>query len=512
MKLSEIDLNVLFSNFLPYGYTSPQALELAIQTSYTSWIEYDPEHNMNEREEACSAEHLSRLYSLRKIQELGYAQASTLKIGQYASMTIRMVALTKAGFYLATGTPPDISVEEERQSICKNSSRNLFAHDHYAAEEMTEIYRLGVCHNSSQEVINERESMMLMALKDDLITPAAYKNFLVPNIDVKIKGRPAQIYRNIRLSNINSLFRANHFLTQIDRRPIFLNNIRKNQIKAETAINRQMENYFVSVINDWHTSHKEFFFYNSYIPDDSDDAFYEWIQTPAFYSASEVLPDSDSNENEAKLINEIQTANARRFGFAGIAIGNENIYIVHHTKQLHTFWSQNTERETMLIVKDLVEKEANGDRMLGAGKPVINALIFCSTVHQFAELFTSVSKKLKRRLSRNYPVARPYNNINLIPICHSSVIQLRGLMYSNPIAMRQSFVMNYSQYQGFSETHDLVYPLRYNGRRVFLAYDLNFQFLYMAWLDYEAGEDFVVMCYPEHAKFIRKLMPNITFL
>lgn len=168
------------------------------------------------------------------------------------------------------------------------------------------------------------------------------------------------------------------------------------------------------------------------------------------------------------------------------------------------------------------------------GRVIGNALIVCPTVHQFASLFIDAREKMSARWARERRVGMPYDEVNIIPLNHSGLYQFSLIAAMTPEKM-ESFIMNGTigedgnRREGgvfqlrvnpddemsktiFMPIQDPVYKAAYNNRPVLVAYAMNFQQLYFAWDDYLKGKRFYCLCFPEQAKFIRQIMPEIEFL
>lgn len=91
-------------------------------------------------------------------------------------------------------------------------------------------------------------------------------------------------------------------------------------------------------------------------------------------------------------------------------------------------------------------------------------------------------------------------------------MQLRILMLSSPHECESFAINKMLKLNNFVKTPDRTYKLSLNGIPVLVAHAMNFRQLYDAWIDYRKGKKFYVACYPEQAKYIRKIMPDVEFI
>lgn len=141
---------------------------------------------------------------------------------------------------------------------------------------------------------------------------------------------------------------------------------------------------------------------------------------------------------------------------------------------------------------------------------------------------------MPKRWMHEHRVGIPYDEINIVPLNHSGLYQFSLIAAMTPEKM-ESFIMNGTIDENgnrrergifqlrvnpddemsktiFMPVQDPVYKAAYNNRPVLVAYAMNFQQLYLAWEDYLEGKRFYCLCFPEQAKFIRRIMPDIEFL
>ena len=151
----------------------------------------------------------------------------------------------------------------------------------------------------------------------------------------------------------------------------------------------------------------------------------------------------------------------------------------------------------------------------GAGYSTIkNALIFCPNVQQFENLFIVSRERMSKKRSRSREVGTPYRNVNIIPINTAGAMQLNVLMKTIPTKFDERVLFGLlEKYPDiFEKASDRTFSLIHKGKPVLLAHSMNYQVLFDAWEEYLAGRDFYVSCYPEQAKYIRRIMPKVRFL
>ena len=165
------------------------------------------------------------------------------------------------------------------------------------------------------------------------------------------------------------------------------------------------------------------------------------------------------------------------------------------------------------MIQEAYDNFALNKSVLGVGRLIENAMIFCDTIHQFASLFGEVTK-LKKYYGRINPnFGYPFHSVHIILLNGSGVHQLAGLMRSTPLEFNREIARQMKEMNPqFMDTGDLIYPLAYNNRPVFFAYDLDYFQLCRAIEDRRNGKNFYVACYPEQAKFLLKILPDVEFL
>lgn len=526
MQHDKFDKKVRFSYFLPYGLVSPLALELSINLPSYAYAEYDPVLTMEQRLDGCRKAHNRRLTALRKMLQYGYCEEVVLKYGSLHWEEIRLYRLTRAGVYLLTNTP-DHEVEQERRKNAGQAGRkkSYVQMDEDSVTKREEFYAQGVMAAYSEEAANLFRETLLEVIEDNTVTVLAAGTADAPNIQVPSRLKGNQLYRAWRQTNIEALFRANRYLTSIDRRQVSFPE--KTELPEQPY---EMGDFVKHTLARWYGNHPDSYQFIYPEPNDSSEARNYWASLPAFYSASEIpgfQAAMDTLKRERK-INPRGANNTMGNSFAGVACGKID-YIVYHTKPGKTPWSTTMETMTALAVKRALTMYRNGTNCsdenaasealeIDITDTIENAIMVCPTVHQFASLFSYAKAHMATQDKKRSIVGKPYKSVFIVPLNHSGVMQLRCLMYAEPEAFEETLVRSFLAQEGFSarpvskSEKENIFRLSYGKRPVLLAHMMDFQKLYWAMEYYHSGKPMYVSCYPEQVKFIQKIMPEVDFL
>ena len=447
----------------------------------------------------------------------GYAEEVQVKYSNKGWGEVRLIRLTHAGLYLLTNTP-DVPTEEERlknayQPQKRKLKRNSYmSSDQGLAIQRDILYNLAAASDSSPENYAQFQSLFLEAFSDGQLTPLASEPVLAKSVSMTPKIKSAQIYAAWKLMNIEALFRANGFMTSIDRRPKGIGRtVKPPQEIVESGDRLDICDYAAWVLSQWYKHHPE-----SYSFRNPAMGFEEWKSTPAFYPLKD-LPGFESVIDEDLEMNPGGAKTIMRHSSLGVAVGMRCNYLVYHAKQKGISWAINVERNTAKAVQRVLDITAENTPIMGANRTIQNAIIVCPTVHQFASLF-DVEEGIPNRWKKYTRIDAPFKSASIVPINHSGLMQLRVLMFSNPIAFEQTVISNFKKLPGFTDRpagnneKDNIFKLSYNGKPVLLAQLMELQKLYWAKQQYEEGKRFYVVCYPEQVKFIQKIMPEVAFL
>ena len=499
-----------FVPILPFGYTSKQALCLAGSDNPDAWIEYDPNTTMADRELICNNHWQYECSHIKSMIKQGLLEEAERKYGKYDWEVFRQVRLTEYGYNLLSGNCTEEN-EYARISACVHSGMGYRAASDYIPGDTVSTHLI-LQETKEQFGCNHPAfvSTLMRFIDRDDATLMAYNSPPATTIDfVSCAYNSHQQYRSWRVSNINALFRANGFLTNLDRRPI--NTV---PIMSETQSGYPaLYNCCINVLDQWYENTPNAFLFEypwakieeglSY-----GDKVLPWSQIPAFYSAHELPGIAGMIETE----NKTNSLHLTRHNFTGIAIGLRHNYLVYHTRPQHTTMTEKIEENSCMVAQQNINYINEQTPIFGAGREIRNAIIVCPSVKQFYSLFVNLTKRKKHKSSIE-PTNGVFDAMCIVPLNHSGVMQLRQLMATSPIDCETELLYRLSgEYPQFQRTNDPVYQLAYKNKPVHVAHFMIYDKLYAAWKAYQHGYRFYIMCYPEQTKFLRQLFPDAEFL
>lgn len=517
MRTFKFDRNVRFSFLLPYGFTSTSALLLAVPVSDTSFVVYDPNVPIGTREQICQANYQSRLRAIRRMLQLGYIEECRKRVGVKSWETITMYRLTKSGLFFLTNTPNEALEEERKRNIpgLKNRNKKEISYtptdpQYYANRQ--QLYEIAKLTDPTEEDLRTFRTLFLESVEYDNISILATEPYLAESVQVNTTMRSNALYRSWKISNIEALFKANNYLTQIDRRHLQT----PKRVRANETRPMDIYDFCCYTLDRWYDTHKDAFLYLLPLEHFAEKVEPSWRETPAFYPIAEIDDAVIEIETEEE-INEKKTTRSYRNMCVGVAVGREKNYIVHHTRNSGTPWEELIEKSTIGSVQMRINNYAENNQTLGANRSIYNAIMIVTNVPQFVSLFTQ-AKSIDKEGRRKYRIGAPYDAVCLIPVSPAGMMQLRGLMESSPINFERAIANYLLQFDGFArrslgpDPWDSIFPLTYKGVPVLIGHTMNWQVLHYAKGFYEEGRKFYVSCYPEQAKYIRAIMPDVEIL
>lgn len=511
MRYNKFDKKIRFSYFLPNGVVSPSALELSVQPKDCAFEIYNRNKPMSQRIRDCERDHITKLAMIRSMEKYGYISTAIYRYGGRAGEQFRVCQLTKSGWYILTNTL-DIKWEWERKGAVMDLTDNRYSSlDSYIPEsrayqeKQTNLMALADRKNDSDESRMEFEQALIDAIDYDGFSFLASEISLAKQVNLTIPRYGAPLYRDYQLANINALFRANLYLTSIDRLPMRPESDPENSGEIDLL---SIPGFCKSTLKNWYDAHPDYlYFAQSKCHSESDYA--AWKNTPAFYPFSqipgaEVFGQAEESNIKSRVV--FRT-------FLGLATGVEVNYIVYHTKPTGFNWRPGIELNTIAIITESLAKVCPKQDLPYSEKPCHYALIVTPTIQQFAGIFSALKQRYGKNRAAKHRVCNPYEAINIVTLNAAGTMQIRLLMNKTP-SNADAFITRFMQQQNenFYPTSDSLYPLSYKGYPVLIAHNLHLQHLFDAMLDYENGKKFYVACYPEQVKYIRKIMPNVEFL
>lgn len=527
MSVNEKEQNVRFSYFFPYGFTSQYALELSFPFAKTdpSCILYDPVIPMSDRLLMLRNEQRKRQKIIRYLEDYGYVEVTQISYSDTGWSELRIHRLTKAGLNFVTGSP-DSPPEIKRKQILKEAGKRRIKRLTFSPDDedytfiRNTLYRMAEDKANSIPTQNAFDAFFLESFQAGSLTLLAREPVLAETVSVIPSLKASQIYTAWKLQNIEAMFRANKFLTSLDRRQI---EIPRNKTALEKKEdNGKMDTYAFTkfVLGQWYAKNPASYLFQNPLPGTVSEEY--WRKLPTFYSLRDLpgfesILDEEISGKEGESMNSGGANFLMRHSSLGLAIGDISNYLVYHTTQKGHLWSINIERNVIAATQRLVNIAGEATPVTGANRTIRSAIIMCPTVHQFARLFDKkpVAPSKWRKYSR---VDAPFNSACIVPINRSGAMQLNLLMKSDPVRLEQHFITQFSKEIGFTKRlptnneAESIFKLNFNGIPVLLAPLLDYQQLYWAKQHYDNGRRFYVICFPEQVKFIKKIMPEIEFL
>jgi len=542
-----------FVGFLPSGYISRQAVEVALiaPSNKMAYLEYSPSIPMDERVAICNSMHDFASRHILTLVKGGYVDDTVYKYGAAHYQKFRALHLTRSGLYSLTGTI-DPETELDRIDACikagcsKRQATNYIRHSDHETECLN---ILNYFHNSkpfkspSEEDTYNR--FLHETIESGLATVLASHADRAKDTAISANGYTGhRLYKQWRLENIETLFRVNGFLTRLDKRPMdqyWLDKLRNgdedftdikvNEVDDKRGLMEDEEEmigleqtpgtenrklplpiFVDQCLHEWYETHPGTYSFTQPYRKLYGDEVEQWNETPAFYPAYEIPGFGGKLQAKTPMIAS-GARNTLRYNFVGLAIGKVCNYLMYHTRPARTNWAESIERTSALAVQRAIDFSSEAEQVHGAGKSIENAIMVCTTVHQFASLFVVSKQKMPKRWQKIKRVGAPFNVVNIVTLNNSGAMLFRGLMLSTPIQFEEAIINSFVQrYPQFQKNNDDQYQLTYNGLPVLVAHSMDFQRLYYAWEDYLNGHKFLVSCYPEQVKFIQKIMPDVEFI
>lgn len=547
MAFDDFSKKFRFSFLVPYGIVSPTALALTVYQESSDQdnpndiasLVYDPAILMTQRAAQCDRVNNTRTRRIASMVQSGWLRDKEISYGKYGWQTAKGLLPTQATLFHLTSTlpyaqesaPPQtespdgqtIDTQQPQEETAQGELNRIPKRKKQKPQNLTvlnamaDLNELALYKDESPEDLELFRKCLLFSVANYDFTPLALEPELARSVNLIPTNRAVMLYRDLRLSNIEALFRVNNFLTSIDRRP--METVPPPRIEELNRID--MNDFSRHVLHKWYTENPDFFRFFQTVPNKE----YQeaWAATPAFYAVHEI-PELTMKLTEEKTEAEMAGMNFHgahqylRHTCAGIAIGKRENYIVHHTRASETPWYVGIENNTKMCAEIVLRKLNAKQPFMGGTRHFRNAIMVCSTIYQFAELFKKDEILPSSRWHGEKKVSAPYDNVNIVLLNPSGATQLLYLMSTNPIIYDDLLKRNLLTHEGFTERpksgkrQDDIFALSYNRTPVLLAYSLNWNNLYWAKEKYDNGMKFYVCCYPEQAKYIRKIMPEVEFL
>ena len=507
--------NVRLLPFLPYGICSKYATALTGKTNPYAhklhWTQSD-----DDVLSAADVQKREAQNRARNLHNAGLVKDVTKPCGTPVKDRI-FRQLTKAGVACLLDLPDvdllDNSDSQDDDGIIKGT--HYRSQSSSAIDMRDDLYDLAT--NPDQNAQALFQSYLLDSVKNGHATPFAAGLKYADSLKVSTSNLSQnQLYNIWRLSHIQAMFLLNGHLTYLDRRPyntgFAIGNITDNDsYLAYIAKNgNTLPAYVYRTLNDWYAQNPGYFQITQQEPDDSDDAREQWRTTPTFYAASE-LPETEYAHPKR---DNIRGSQQRMYHtHLGLAVGKNVNYAVYHTKPGSFKWVPKIEEKSKKEIEAAVHMMKTSCPDFRAKDRTDFALLFCPTHHQFLRIFAKTIQHHKDHKPPYCPADKPYTSIHVIPVNDTGTFMLWGLLGYSPDTLSHTIYKSLiAKDDDFDYATHPLYPLTYQGKRVFPAYTMDIAQINRALLDHLDGLDFYICCFPEQAPWLQKLFPGKQFL
>lgn len=495
---------VWLSYLLPYGMISRQGLKAVVRLNASAAVTFDENTTIQDRVLACEATGRYVLHAISMLEKDGYLEKLKRKYGPAHWKEIEVLRLTKKGLSLLTEAVLTDS-NDKLDEYLYGSDR-----DYLLTPEVAD-YKLVMALNDLAERSGdspENASLYQMALEDAIMDEnVTIMATCLPDTkdatDALPKINGESLYRSLKLSEVHALFRRCNCLTYLDRRPMgnwqtWGINDSESFANYVNAKGLDIPAITYKALTTWYEQHPHsvYFQHPAELP--------ELMEQPAFYGLHELpgfYADIDSSETASDNAQTGQK-NFMRHTSLGVAIGKKTNYLCYHTHKIKTPWMPGVESATIASVQRIIDQYDPEKPVFGAGRKIENALMFCTTIAQFAKLFDRPGK-----------FKSPFTTISIIPITNSGITQLSTLMQTSPTEYENIITKYLVELDvGFTKIEHPLYPLEYDNTPVFFGFNMELKKVHHALTDYQYGTKFLIACYADQVKYYQKIMPDVQFI
>ena len=455
----------------------------------------------------------------------GLARDTTYKCGEPATPH-SFRALTKKGLQAVIEAPDEaISTMENAEDIPEIDMDNngeikgktLGKISRQTESLRDELHAYATSTDPEDQATFQR--LLLEAVISGQVTPLTASLAILPYTKITTPKYSSFQYYNIwRYSHINAMFRANDHLTWLDRRP-YDTGYATDGIHDEESYQAYIQKHGCTMaaltyraLTDWYSSNPNYYRITQQYPDDSDEAYDEWLNTPAFYNARELpnLNDKEKGNYDEGLTGSQKKLNAT---IIGLATGRKINFACYHAKPGAFNWILLREKRTKAEADAIVREMKTQCPQMRCANTVEYALYFCTSHHQFLALFDRTKKNFKKGQTTKHLMKDPYASVHAIPVNDGGTVLLWCLLEEGPMSIQHSICNNLVDMNiGFKTRVDPVFPLTFRGKKVFAGYTMNITAIHTALECYLEGQQFYLCCFAEQAKWYSMLFPDITIL
>ena len=481
MAENSFDDKMQLLKFLPYGYISKYASAIAGKDNLEAHrilLGDNPEAQIA----LCDTFRQRTLYKARRLIQKGYVEDSKRSCGTPATgRSFRRI--TKAGIAVLLENPDGILMDAGDSVVANN--------------------------------------LLVNSVVDGKATPLSYATELIDYVKISTeKYSPNQLYSIWRLSHIIAMFQQNGHLTWLDRRPYDTEFAFDGILDEESFIAYIQKHGFTVpalthyTLKHWYSQNPGFNQITQTVPDNSEDAINEWLQTPAFYSTRE-LPSANSLEADPVEAGAKGSKQTMKAIHVGLATGKETNYACYHAKNGAFTWNQVREKQAKDALEYAIAEMKRQNPRIAYNNNVGRALYFCTSIHQFAALFEATKKKHIKNKQLVLSISKPYAGVHAIPVNDSGGVLLWLLMEFSPVEVENMIHKSLVDLDiGFEyrSGYENLFPLWYKSKYFFSGYTMDIRMINRAVERYLDGFDFCIGCFPDQVAWYRRLFPEAEFI
>lgn len=517
MSISKLERKLRFLPLLPYGFCSHLATTITGKNNRQATallLGDDPDALTS----ACKKQRENTVSRARYLVEKNYIRDTLYACGTMSTKYSFRI-MTKAGLAVLTDAP-DKAAREEIEEMA-NDGKIKEGHFRSITQSSSDyremLYYYSLSPNEQDQQIF-RELLFEAVLNGDTTPLTGALPFIEMAKISTSKYSQHQVYSIWRISNITAMFRANDYLTYLDRRP-YDTGFAIDRITDEETFQAYIQKYGYTpaaisyrALNDWYKAYPGYYQFSQQFPDDSEEAKEAWLHTPAFYRASELpnwndkepISDAENLRGSQQKINSIHL---------GLAIGKKVNYLCYHGKVGKFLWNTHREKQAKEESEQAIHHMKTQCPEMPNTEAINFALYFCSSYHQFLSIFDRTTKRHRNGAQLKYLTDAPFSGIYAVPVNDSGTFLLWCLMEYTP-EETEDIIRNalVNRESGFKHQANRLYPLTYHGKRVFLGYTMDVGKINRVLEDHLDGQDFYICCFPEQAPWYQKLFPGKTIL
>ncbi len=520
MPENKIMRKLRFLPLFPYGYCSKQAVAISGRDNPYATIFLLG----NEQEEILAQCEAHRQNTLRRAKYLcskKYAKDTNITCGN-PPMPRSFRHITKLGLTVLIEAPDEAANDNSAEPNETSANNGKLKEDYFRSGSLpsTELRDLLYELASSDEPGDQQSfrELLLDAVNDGRVTPLSYAIDKVQATKVSsTKYSQNQMLTIWRLSNIQAMFLANDHLTYLDRRQ-FDTGFAIDGITDDETFDAYIKKYGLTIpalthytLKGWYHDNPGFYQITQQVPDFSEMAKEDWLDTPAFYATRE-LPNFDG-QNMTIVENAKGTQKTINAIYVGVATGRNVNYVCYYSKPGEFRWIQKRERKTKEEISQVVHQMKTLSPEMRCSDRVDYALHFCSTLRQFEDIFEHEKDKATTSKNRHYATDEPYIGMFVVPVNDSGTFLLWMLLEYSPMETEQLIHKGLvATDPNFNYSTNRIYPLTYKGKQVFSGYTMDIAKIKHALADQTAEREFYLCCFPEQASWYQKLFPGKVIL